>query len=144
MSNNLDITPLGVLDFVCTATFVTGQQQAEARVELEQLRADLKRATQRKAQFDELHQRLHSCGTSSELLGDLLEHLQFVNSKWKAFASAHEGYAVVLEELDELWEHVKAKQGTRDLAAMRKEAIDVAVAAIRFATDLCDEESRRR
>lgn len=57
--------------------------------------------------------------------------------------SAHEGYAVLLEEVDELWDHVKMKQKSRDLAAMRKEAIQVAAMAICFAAEVCDEERGR-
>lgn len=58
--------------------------------------------------------------------------------------SAHEGYGIILEELDELWEHVKTKQKRRDLEAMRKEAIQVAAMAVRFALEVCDEERGRR
>ncbi len=47
----------------------------------------------------------------------------------------HEGYAVILEELDELWEEVKSKLATK--ADMRKEAAQVAAMAIRFMTDVC-------
>jgi hypothetical protein len=49
----------------------------------------------------------------------------------------HEGYAVILEELDELWDEVKKRNP--DLAAMRKEAIQVAAMAIRFVEDVCDD-----
>lgn len=38
--------------------------------------------------------------------------------------SEHEGYAVILEELDELWLEVKKKQ--RSYFALRKEALQVA------------------
>lgn len=44
----------------------------------------------------------------------------------------HGGWAVILEELEELWEHVKQKRECRDRDAMNQEAMDVAVAAIRF------------
>jgi NTP pyrophosphatase (non-canonical NTP hydrolase) len=51
--------------------------------------------------------------------------------------SPHEGYAVILEELDELWDEVKKKRGGRDNAA-RKEAIQVAAMALRYVIELCD------
>ncbi len=53
----------------------------------------------------------------------------------------HEGYAVILEELDELWDEIKRQQ--IDQAAMRKEALHVAAMALRFVKDLCDREIRR-
>lgn len=59
-------------------------------------------------------------------------------AKFPPFHSAHEGYAVLLEEVDELWDHVKVKQGARDLAGMRREAVQVAAMALRFIVDVCD------
>lgn len=64
--------------------------------------------------------------------------------KWGLANSAHEAYAVLLEEVDELWAHVKTKQKNRDLGAMRKEAMQVAAMAIRFAAEVCSEERGRR
>lgn len=49
--------------------------------------------------------------------------------------SAHEGFAVLLEEMDELRAHVWKKQGLRDLAGMREEAMQVAAMALRFLVD---------
>lgn len=64
--------------------------------------------------------------------------LAWAVSKFPAMNSAHEGYAVIAEELDELWEHVRGKQGSRNKDGMRKEAIQVAAMAIRFVLDICD------
>lgn len=66
------------------------------------------------------------------------------SAKWPPFNSAHEGFAVLAEEVDELWAHVKVNQKRRDLAAMRKEAIQVAAMALRFALDVCDETRGRK
>lgn len=55
------------------------------------------------------------------------------------FASAHEGYAVILEEMDELWEVVKERQPST--TRMREEAIQVAAMAQRFILDVCPKES---
>jgi hypothetical protein len=52
--------------------------------------------------------------------------------KWPPFNSAHEGYAILLEEVDELKAHVWTNQQKRDLAAMRAEAIQVAAMACKF------------
>ena len=69
----------------------------------------------------------------------VLDELQRATSKFGSFKSSHEGYAVLLEEVDELWEQVKrnpAKHTTRD-AEMRKEAVQVAAMAMRFLVDIC-------
>jgi hypothetical protein len=59
-------------------------------------------------------------------------------AKWPPMNSAHEAYAVLLEEVDELWAHVKTNQNRRDIPAMRQEAVQVAAMAVRFVRDVCD------
>lgn len=54
--------------------------------------------------------------------------------------SAHEAYSVLLEEVDEFWEHVKTNAKRRDIAAMRKELIQVAAMAIRAIHDVIDKD----
>lgn len=61
---------------------------------------------------------------------------------YPAFHSAHEGFAVLLEEVDELKAHVWTRQGTRDVKRMRREAIQVAAMALRFVADCCADEER--
>jgi len=70
--------------------------------------------------------------------------LHFACVNWPPFNSAHEGFAVLKEEVDELWAHVKTNQTKRDLAAMRKEAIQVAAMALRFAAEVCTEQRGRK
>lgn len=72
-------------------------------------------------------------------LSDLVTEIEAAISKYPAFNSAHEGYSVLAEEVDELWDEVKVKQGSRDIAKMRAEAIQIAAMAIRFAADVCHD-----
>ncbi len=82
------------------------------------------------------------------LLRDTLEEIEAEAivgyDKWGAFNSAHEGWAVLREEVDEMWDHVKIGQRRRDLQAMRTEAIQVAAMALRFALEVCDERRGRK
>lgn len=57
--------------------------------------------------------------------------------KFGDFASPHEGYAVILEEVDELWAEVKRN----DRSAMRAEAIQVAAMVLRFLVDCVPESA---
>lgn len=54
--------------------------------------------------------------------------------KFAPFNSGHEGKAVIEEELDELWEHVKANDSDGPEAFW--EAIQVAAMALRYAHDI--------
>ncbi len=57
------------------------------------------------------------------------------------FHSAHEGFAVLLEEVDELKAEVWKRPENRSKARMRREAIQIAAMAIRFVVDCCGEWS---
>lgn len=71
------------------------------------------------------------------VLGDVLAELDSAQANFPPMNSAHEGFAILKEEVDELWEEIRAKQGARDLEAMEKEAIQVAAMAVRFVVDVC-------
>ena len=58
-------------------------------------------------------------------------------SKHSSLNGPHEGYAVILEELNELWDEVKSRK--QDKIKMRAEAIQVAATAISFVIDVCDK-----
>lgn len=53
-------------------------------------------------------------------------------------ASAHEGYAVILEEVEELWDEVKMRK--QDHERMRREAVQVAAMAMRFLIDVVKDD----
>ncbi len=53
--------------------------------------------------------------------------------------SYHEGYALLAEEVDELWQEIKNKDHLRSQTAVLNEAVQVATVAIRIITDCCPE-----
>jgi len=55
------------------------------------------------------------------------------------FHSDHEAYAVLLEELDEVWDWVKMRKADRDREKMVKELVQVAAVATRWATQLLEK-----
>lgn len=71
------------------------------------------------------------------VLAEVLTEAMKACDKWPPFNSVHEGYAVILEELDELWEESKKKIPNKE--NLRKEAIQVAAMAVRFAAELTAE-----
>lgn len=77
-------------------------------------------------------------------LGEVRGEVARASRLWPRFNSAHEAFAVLDEERDELWSHVKTKQSLRDLEDMRNEAIQVAAMAVRFAAEVCDAETGRK
>jgi NTP pyrophosphatase (non-canonical NTP hydrolase) len=70
------------------------------------------------------------------ILKEIEKEFLEAEQKFGPFSSHHEGYAVLLEEVDELWEEVKKKKSVRDTDNMRKECIQVAAMALRFYYDL--------
>lgn len=62
----------------------------------------------------------------------IFEEAQRAAAKFDPFNSAHEGYAVLAEEVDELWDEVKADR--LDLAI--EEAVQVGAMAIRFVAEM--------
>lgn len=50
--------------------------------------------------------------------------------------SSHEGFAILYEEVDELWDEVRAKQGDRSPSKMLTELVQVAAMAQRMAEDI--------
>jgi NTP pyrophosphatase (non-canonical NTP hydrolase) len=67
---------------------------------------------------------------------EIAEEIKRARAKHAPMRGAHEGYAVLLEEVDELWDEVKRR--APDLAAMRKEAIQIGAMALAFVVEVCD------
>jgi hypothetical protein len=74
-------------------------------------------------------------GLESLAFTDVLRELRKATGSHPGFNSAHEGYAVILEEMDELRAEVWKRN--REVDLMRKEAVQVAAMAIRFLIDVC-------
>jgi hypothetical protein len=94
---------------------------------------------------------------NSEIVSVIIDELEKATKKFGNFNSAHEGYAVILEEMDELWDIVKLNpvkikatdrrffsrqmkeiwQNHTHKEMMKKEVIQVAAMAIRFIRDCC-------
>ncbi len=67
--------------------------------------------------------------TKAKAMQEILAELENANDLFPLFTSAHEGYAVIKEEVDELWDSIK----TRDtIENQRAEAIQIGAMAIKF------------
>ena len=64
----------------------------------------------------------------------ILDECIRARKKFSPFNSAHEGYAVILEEMDELWEEIK--NNPKNWNKIREEAIQMAAMGMRFLIDL--------
>ncbi len=75
--------------------------------------------------------------TKSDVITAVICELDHASEKHQPFYSDHEGYAILKEEVDELWDVIKRKpDSTRD-KEIREEAIQVAAMALRYLVDLC-------
>jgi len=79
---------------------------------------------------------------AAAFLLDVAAELDRAQAKWPPMHSLHEAYAVILEELDEVWQLVKQKQNERDPEAVRKELTQLAAMVARAAVDLEDKGYR--
>lgn len=88
----------------------------------------------------------------------IAKEVELAQGKYHPFNSNHEGYAVLLEEIEEfedeikivvkpyltirmksdkLWKLIKVSKSTKATAGMKKECIQIAAIAVRFIEDLC-------
>lgn len=73
-------------------------------------------------------------------LNQVLDELKRACESFPPFASAHEGFAILKEEVDELWDEVKKNPKTRDPQKLLVEAKQVATMAMRFMLDVCGDQ----
>lgn len=76
---------------------------------------------------------------AAQVLMEVIIELAAAEHAYPPMRNGHEGFAILNEEVDELWDYVKLKQSdpTRT-AKMRREAIQVAAMALRFVLEVCD------
>lgn len=75
----------------------------------------------------------------NEVVNDVVREYVAASQTFPPFNSAHEGYAVLKEEVDELWDEIKKNPRRRSKRDMYLEAKQVAAMAIRFMLDVCCE-----
>lgn len=66
-----------------------------------------------------------------------VSELERATEQYGPFHSAHEGYAIIKEEFEELWEAVKMKPSLERVESLKEEATQVAAMAIRLIMDCC-------
>lgn len=78
--------------------------------------------------------------TKSNLIAISLEAIdeaeRAINKYKRPYASAHEFYGVLQEEIDELWDEIKKRAENRDIEKMRKEAIQCTAVLMRFINEI--------
>lgn len=74
--------------------------------------------------------------TPGDAIGRILEEYDRATRLHGPLANSHTGYAVILEELDELWAEIKKRRHERSTEDMTKEATQVGAMAMRFMVDL--------
>lgn len=62
------------------------------------------------------------------------EFARVITDHGEQYHSAHEGWAVMFEEVDELWDEVRKKRKNRDPRGMYNECVQIACCALKFAT----------
>lgn len=71
--------------------------------------------------------------SADTIFDEVARELVRATAKFGPMHSAHEGYAILKEEVDELWDDIKTNA---PLVDQRKEAIQIAAMAIRFILDV--------
>lgn len=74
--------------------------------------------------------------TKKKIVALILKEFDDANSKYPAFHSTHEGYAVIKEEFDELWDEIKKNKSLSTNDRMVAEAVQVAAMTVKFIYNL--------
>ena len=74
----------------------------------------------------------------ADVLSDVREEVNRAEELHKPINSLHEGYAVIAEDLDEFWDHVKLRSEKRDHVAVRTELVQTAAMCMRTILNVCD------
>lgn len=77
-----------------------------------------------------------------EFINELLNRLNFAESKYDPINTLHQGYAIILEEVDELWDYVRLKHTVRPVDKVLNELVDIAAMAMRTAVDLYEHRQQ--
>lgn len=77
--------------------------------------------------------------TTEEAMNLVRDELRRATEAFHEFASPHEGWAIIEEEMDEFWDEIKAGRGQSVRGC--EEAVQVAAMAVRFLVDLVDLET---
>ena len=75
-----------------------------------------------------------------DIFAEVKEELKRATRKFGPFNSPHEGYAIIKEEVEELWDDIKAN----NYENQRAESIQVAAMALRFIFDLEELAEKRQ
>lgn len=80
-----------------------------------------------------------SQGNYGTLLTEVAFELEQATKTHGPLNSAHEAYAVMLEEVEEFWAEVKLKRNLRSKDRMRNELVQVAAMALRTIIDVVEK-----
>ena len=69
----------------------------------------------------------------------VLSELDSALDKFPMFNSSHEGYAILKEEVDELWDEIKNNKYPMSSMNQKKEAMQIGAMAIKFLMSCCKE-----
>ena len=73
---------------------------------------------------------------TAALLSEIQWEVERSKMHGEKFASLHEAYAVILEELDEVWDIARRKRRDRDPTEIRKEMVQIAAMAVKTVKSL--------